>query len=93
MDHAVSEIRSEDLSQLRLLEHKADRMGWGVGLPLKFLLEFYEVFLQVIFKPEGVEGISLIPPASEILPVAVYTQIYNFMDISFPKPNRSGTTP
>ena len=68
----VSEIRSEDLSQLRLLEHKADRTGGSVGLPFKFLLEFCEVFLQVIFKPEGIQGISLVPPANEILPVNIY---------------------
>ena len=53
VDHPVSKIRREYLSQLRLLEHKADRTGWSVGLTLKLLLEPYEVFLQVILKPEG----------------------------------------
>jgi hypothetical protein len=54
-----------------LLEHKADRTGWGVGLPLKLLVEPHEVFLQVILKPEGIEGISLVPPALQILPVDI----------------------
>lgn len=72
VDYSVSEVGRKDLPEFWLYGKKADRTGGAVCAGLKLLLQHKQILFLLYLKMESIKGISLVPPAMQILPVDIF---------------------